>query len=378
MKKIKIIIIMALLICSTGCKTTSSLKEEVVPKISNETVKEESQGTNEPEDQSEDQSDEAIDEKTYMADTYANDSEVESVRSDGNQINEEHAISVIRNYIADEMRKQEELVYNAMGVWTLSDFYLPSGGPPSKDMAEDYLNKEITLSLSGDEISLFFNEKEYKMKYMKPVSRRYILDIYRISGVVDSICNNNAYEIGFTSEEETVKLFLNDTGGAFFHIEGPVADLSIFELSNKCMTDMVEEAAAYFEEKQEYLTNNCRIHYSYENIVLLKEGRFILNEIEYDMQMLSFTEECTININGDIIELFVGSFDLQLVKIEEVNSIIYQHSCWWKSDEGEYTLVYTFKGENSVIQIVETSKNKFFIISWANEAEEGNIYGHTE
>ena len=40
--------------------------------------------------------------------------------------------------------------------------------------------------------------------------------------------------------------------------------------------------------------------------------------------------------------------------------------------------MYTFKGENSVIQIVETSENKFFIISWANEAEEGNIYGHTE
>jgi len=371
MKKIKIIIIMALLICSTGCKTASSLKEEAVPKISNETVKEESQGTNELEEQSEDQSDEAIDEKAYMT-------EVESVRPEGSQINEEQAISVIRNYIEDDIRKQEELLYNAMGVWILSDFHLPRGGPPSKDMAEDYLNKEITLSLSDDEISLYFNEKEYKMKYMKPVSSRYLNDIYQqTSGAREKICNNNAYEIGLTGEEGTVKVFLNDTGGAFLHIIGEVADHAFFKLCNKSMNDEAGESS-FFEEKLEYIVNNCLVHYSYENIVLLEEGSFIINEIEYDMQMLSFTEECTININGDIIELCVGSVDLQLVKIEEVNSIIYQDRCWWKSDEGEYTLVYTFKGENSVIQIVETSENEFFIISLANETEEGNIYGHTK
>jgi len=40
--------------------------------------------------------------------------------------------------------------------------------------------------------------------------------------------------------------------------------------------------------------------------------------------------------------------------------------------------MYTFKGENSVIQIMETSKNNFYIKLWANETEEGNIYGYTK
>jgi len=145
-------------------------------------------------------------------------------------------------------------------------------------------------------------------------------------------------------------------------------------MMQESMYDEVVESS-YFEEKLEYLMNNCLIHYSYENIVLLREGRFINGE-EYEM--LSLSEDCTLNVNDEIIELHVGRSVLQLVKIEEVNSIIYQDRCWWKSDEGEYTLVYTFKGENSVIQIVETSENEFFIISLANETEEGNIYGHTK
>ena len=302
-------------------------------------------------------------------------SKIESVRPENNQVAEEQAISAIRNNVEDELRRQEELIYDALGTWTLSDFYTPRGGPPSKDKAEDYLNQEITLSLSDDGIYLFYNEKEYKLEYMRPVSWRYLNDIYQqVSSAADIIFNNTAYELVFIGKEGTVIVFLNDAGDVFFHIAGDVAYHSIFKLSNKSMYDEIVESS-YFEEKLEYLMNNCLIHYSYENIVLLREGRFINGE-EYEM--LSLSEDCTLNVNGEIIELHVGRSVLELVKIEEINSIGFPYSCWWRCDEDEYALMYTFKGENSVIQIMETSKNNFFIKLWANETEEGNIYGYTK
>jgi len=138
-------------------------------------------------------------------------SKIESVRPENNQVAEEQAISAIRNNVEDELRRQEELIYDALGTWTLSDFYTPRGGPPSKDKAEDYLNQEITLSLSDDGIYLFYNEKEYKLEYMRPVSWRYLNDIYQqVSSAADIIFNNTAYELVFIGKEcqRSVRLML--------------------------------------------------------------------------------------------------------------------------------------------------------------------------
>ncbi|MGN1168082.1 MAG: hypothetical protein ACI4S2_16830, partial [Lachnospiraceae bacterium] len=164
----------------------------------------------------------------------------------------------IRDFVEESVRKQEELCSAAEGIWIFVDFFPLLTGAPSRDSAEDYLNKEISFSFSdGNELFLEFNNKKYQLVRVRPLAKRYLMGLKYSGNEEQIILDGYTCELLFESNDDSLVIYINEKGKLFLRIRDSVADHACFVLEKNIGDKMVEMNLAYFQNKAEYLIDEC-------------------------------------------------------------------------------------------------------------------------
>ncbi|MGN1167274.1 MAG: hypothetical protein ACI4S2_12705 [Lachnospiraceae bacterium] len=279
----------------------------------------------------------------------------------------------IRDFVEESVRKQEELCSFAEGTWIFADFYPLLTGLSSRDSAEDYLNKKISFSLSDEkELFLEFNNKKYQLVRVRPLANHYLMDSGYSAYIERQVLDGYTCVLLFENDEEQLEIYINENEKMFLQIIDDVADYAYFMLE-KITGDKKEEMnLAYFQNKAEYLIDECKLHHRYSNLEIdIKR----LGAKESETEFLC-DKDITVDIKNQTVILQFDEETLQLENVEEVMglSVSFMFDSTTICLGGQSALLYTFVNEKYRIQIMERSDGKSFIKVIYGESDEADIY----